>query len=158
MSEHIFGLHKGHLRSKADEIAKRHGAWHINFTEPRGEKRGWFACPNRGTAFDQATANDVLAAIDAAGGLNAMRRADRAAVSLGRRGGKAGTGASQRRSPEQYAAIQAKALAARRHAKDYVAERPGGWGVLRWDEGRQIHVEGPVYPTKRQALEILRGE
>jgi len=114
MSEHIFGLHKGHLRSKADEIAKRHGAWHINFTEPRGEKRGWFACPNRGTAFDQATANDVLAAIDAAGGLNAMRRADRAAVSLGRRGGKAGTGASQRRTPEQYAATQAKARHSRR--------------------------------------------
>ena len=74
------------------------------------------------------------------------------------RAGKAGTGAAKRRSPEQYAAIQERALATRRHAKDYVAERPGGWGVLRWDETRQIHVEGPVYPTKRQALEILRGE
>jgi len=79
-------------------------------------------------------------------------------AAMGRRGGKAGTGAAKRRTPEQYAAIQERAIAARRHAKDYVAERPGGWGVLRWDETRQIHVEGPVYPTKRQALEILRGE
>ena len=74
MSEYFFGLHSGHLTAKADQIAKRHGAGHINFTEPRGEKRGWFACPNRGSPFDQRTAELVMAAIDAAGGLDALRR------------------------------------------------------------------------------------
>jgi hypothetical protein len=85
-----------------------------------------------------------------------------AAAALGRRGGKIGgrvTGPTKRRgNAEHYRALAAKSATARRHSKDYVAERPGGWGVLRWDETRQIHVEGPVYPTKRQALEILRGE
>ena len=37
-----------------------------------------------------------------------------AAAALGRRGGKAGTGAAKRRTPEQYAATQAKALHSRR--------------------------------------------
>jgi hypothetical protein len=43
-----------------------------------------------------------------------MGTANRAAVSLGRRGGKAGTGPSKRRTPEQYATIQALALETRR--------------------------------------------
>jgi len=45
------------------------------------------------------------------------RKPSRAAQSLGRKGGRIGgktTGASKRRSPEQYAAIQAKALHTRR--------------------------------------------
>jgi len=37
-----------------------------------------------------------------------------AAVSLGRLGGKAGTGASKRRDPEHYRTISLKAAAARR--------------------------------------------
>lgn len=74
MSEHFFGLHTGHLKARADKIAETHGAWHVNFTEPNGEKRGWFACPNRGSPFDQATACAVMAAIDEAGGIDTLRR------------------------------------------------------------------------------------
>lgn len=73
MSEYMFGLHAGHLNAKADAIAKRHGARHVNYTEPRGERRGWFTCPNLGNPFDQRTAADVMAAVDAAGGLDALK-------------------------------------------------------------------------------------
>lgn len=72
MGEHMFGVHSGHLTAKADLIAKRHGAWHVNYTEPRGRRRGWFACPNRGSPFDQAVANAVWDDIDAAGGFAAL--------------------------------------------------------------------------------------
>ena len=78
MSEFFFGLHRGHLTNQANKIAKKHGAWHINYDEFRGpgqtEKRGWFACLNRGNPFDQATANAVMADIEAAGGIEALRR------------------------------------------------------------------------------------
>ncbi len=75
MSEYFFGLHSGHLTAKADKIARRHGAWHDNYVEPgRGDKRGWFACPNRGSPFDQAIADAVMADIDAAGGIDALRK------------------------------------------------------------------------------------
>lgn len=73
MSEHFFGLHSGHLTARAHKIAARHGAEHINYTEPRGEKRGWFACPNLGYPFDDATARAVMDAIDAVGGIDALR-------------------------------------------------------------------------------------
>jgi hypothetical protein len=74
MSEYFFGLHQGHLNARADRIAKRFGAWHVNYTEPRGEKRGWFACRNRGEPFDSGTARQVVAAIDAAGGIAVLRK------------------------------------------------------------------------------------
>jgi len=74
MSEHFFGLHTGHMNRKADQIAKKHGAWHVNYTEPRGEKRGWFACPNRGNPFDAQVARAVLADIEAAGGFDALTK------------------------------------------------------------------------------------
>ena len=74
MSKYIFGLHTGHLTAKADDIADQHGAMHINYTEPRGEKRGWFTCPNLGSPFDQATKAAVMGAIDAAGGIEAFRK------------------------------------------------------------------------------------
>lgn len=67
MTEYFFGLHQGHLPELADEIAEKHGAWHVNFTEPDGRQRGWFACPNRGAPFDQQVADAVLAEIEAAG-------------------------------------------------------------------------------------------
>jgi len=70
---HHFGLHAGHLTAQADRIARRHGACHINYTEPRGERRGWFNCDNRGSPFDEAVAKAVMADIDAAGGLNALK-------------------------------------------------------------------------------------
>jgi hypothetical protein len=72
MSEHFFGLHSGHLTAKADKIAAKHGAWHTNHTEPRGERRGWFSCPNRGWPHDDQTAKAVLAEIDAMGGMEAL--------------------------------------------------------------------------------------
>ncbi len=79
MSQYFFGLHVGHLAAQADRIARRHGARHINYTEPRGEKRGWFECANRGEPWDSATARAVLADIERAGGLDALRRQRRSA-------------------------------------------------------------------------------
>lgn len=68
MSEYFFGLHSGHLTASADRIAKRHDAWHTNYTERHGpgqtQKRGWFACENRGAPFDRATADAVMADIE----------------------------------------------------------------------------------------------
>lgn len=69
MSEYYFGVHKGHLTAKADAIAKRHDARHVNYTEPDGRRRGWFECRNLGNPFDQRTAAAVLGDIDAAGGV-----------------------------------------------------------------------------------------
>ncbi len=69
----MFGLHDGHLTAKAQRIAKRHGADHINYTEPGGRRRGWFTSPNRGSPFDQATAKAVLSDIEAAGGFDALK-------------------------------------------------------------------------------------
>lgn len=74
MSEYFFGLHRGHLTSKADQIARRHGADHTNYTEPNGEKRGWFSGPNRGEPFDRQLARAVIADIEEAGGFDALRR------------------------------------------------------------------------------------
>ena len=72
MSEFSFGLHYGHLTAKADQIARRHSAWHTNYTEPNGRKRGWFGCRNLGSPFDQATARAVLDDICDAGGFEAL--------------------------------------------------------------------------------------
>ena len=68
-SEYLFGLHCGHLSAVSDQIAGRHGAWHVNYTDPRGDRRGWFACPNRGAAFDLAVAKAMMADIERAGGI-----------------------------------------------------------------------------------------
>jgi hypothetical protein len=73
MTEFFFGLHRGHLTAKADKIARRHGASHINYTEATGERRGWFVTDNRGSPFDQRVADAVLADIARAGGIDAMR-------------------------------------------------------------------------------------
>ena len=72
--EYFFGLHSGHLTVRADRIARKHGADHVNFTEPRGRRCGWFVCDNRGQPFDQQVATAVWDDIEAAGGLDAMRR------------------------------------------------------------------------------------
>ncbi len=67
-----FGLYLGHLTARADAIARRHGAWHDNYTEPgTGIRRGWFGCPNRGPPFEGAIAKAVLADIEA-GGFDAL--------------------------------------------------------------------------------------
>jgi len=89
VSEYLFGVHYGHLTAPADQIAGRHGAWHVNYTDPHGQRRGWFACPNRGAQFDQAIAGAVMADIDRAGGIESLRRderdpaADRFCVNIG---------------------------------------------------------------------------
>ncbi len=72
MSEYQFGLHSGHLTARADRIAEKHDAWHVNYTEPRGRRRGWFACHNLGAPFDQATADAVWRDIEATGGLGVL--------------------------------------------------------------------------------------
>ncbi len=74
MGEYFFGLHDGHLKAVADKIAKKHGAEHVNFTEPTGRERGWFAGPNRGEPFDSRLASIVMADIDKAGGIEALRK------------------------------------------------------------------------------------
>ena len=73
MSEYFFGLHSGHLIRKADRIAEKHDAWHVNFTEPRGEKRGWFCCLNQGSPFDEQTADAVMEDVQKAGGIDALK-------------------------------------------------------------------------------------
>lgn len=67
MGEHHFGLGSGHLPQKADKIAQKHGACLTNYTEPRGRRRHWFSCDNRGEPCDSETARAVIAALDAAG-------------------------------------------------------------------------------------------
>ena len=69
VSEYLFGLHNGHLTAVADQIAGRRGAWHVNYTGPYGERRGWFACPNRGPSFYRVIAGAVMADLDRAGGI-----------------------------------------------------------------------------------------
>lgn len=67
MSEHFFGVGPGHLGRAVATVARQHGAELVNYTEPRGERRHWFACPNLGEPFDAACARDVLAALRANG-------------------------------------------------------------------------------------------
>ena len=74
VSEYLFGLHDNHLTAVADQIAARHGAWHVNYKESCGERRGWFACPNLGPAFYQVIARAVMADVDRAGGIKALYR------------------------------------------------------------------------------------
>lgn len=71
--EYHFGLHKGHLIDKANKIAKKHKASHINFTEYLGEKRGWFACENLGEPHNSAIAKAVMADIELIGGIAALQ-------------------------------------------------------------------------------------
>lgn len=62
----IFGCGPGHLPRRAHDIAKRHGAALVNYTEPRGEKRHWFTARNAGHPFDGHTRDAVLADLRAA--------------------------------------------------------------------------------------------
>lgn len=67
MSEHFFLLGRGHLPAKAGKIANFFGATLVNFTEPNGHKRHWFAAPNRGEPFDSLVSTEVRKALAAAG-------------------------------------------------------------------------------------------
>ena len=76
MGTFCFGSHRGHLKAKADKIAARHNADHINYTDPgTGERRGWFSCANLGSPFDGQTAAAVMAEIDKAGGIESLMHA-----------------------------------------------------------------------------------
>lgn len=64
MSEFFFGMGSGHLPERFDEIAQKHDARLVNYTDPgTGEKRHWFATQNRGNPYDGWVASDVMADI-----------------------------------------------------------------------------------------------
>ena len=67
MNEFHFGLGEGWLPKKAAEIARRHGAKLINYEEPCGRRRHWFAAENLGEPFNRATAEAVLSDLEKAG-------------------------------------------------------------------------------------------
>lgn len=77
MSEHMFGLvrkgspkHNGMVRSAArrvEAVAQQHDADFVCASPPGSDLLGWFTCPNRGSPFDDATAREVTAAVEAAG-------------------------------------------------------------------------------------------
>lgn len=69
-----FGVHRGHLKSVADTIAHRHGAWHIN-TSNAGNRLGWFEC--RDDSSRRTVEHDVLADVEEAGGFEKLRRKHR---------------------------------------------------------------------------------
>ena len=73
MSEYFFGLGPGWLPKRADKIARKHGAYLVNYTDAqcscgygcrpytcKRSRRHWFAGPNLGSPFDQQMANAVL--------------------------------------------------------------------------------------------------
>ncbi len=63
MSQYCFGLWRGGHLSKS-LVAKVERKFPevsvINYTEPRGERRGWFEGPNRGSPFDQRLESLVM--------------------------------------------------------------------------------------------------
>jgi hypothetical protein len=67
MSDFMFGMGDGHLPKKAAKIAERHGARLVNYTEPNGRQRYWFAAPNLGNPQDQLRAKAVRADLEKAG-------------------------------------------------------------------------------------------
>jgi hypothetical protein len=66
MSEHFFGLGKGHLSRRVAQAAEREGATLVNYDDPAEGKRHWFACPHRGEPFDSAVAKSAMAAVERA--------------------------------------------------------------------------------------------
>ena len=79
MSEYMFGLGNGWLPKRADQIARKHNAYLVNYTDPqckcgrgcdnykcKASRRHWFSGPNHGSPFDgdmaQAVKNDLAAA------------------------------------------------------------------------------------------------
>lgn len=64
MSEYAFGLYRGHLSEALVQAAETRFASDdvavVNYTEPTGERRGWFTCRNWGHPFNQSTASEVL--------------------------------------------------------------------------------------------------
>jgi Fe-S oxidoreductase len=67
MSDYFFALGSGHLPKKAQKIAEKHGADLVNYTEPDGRKRHWFACDNYGEPHDSQVRQAVVADLEKAG-------------------------------------------------------------------------------------------
>lgn len=63
MAQHMFGCGRGRINNKiatrANEVARRHGAVLNNINNPGQGWIYWFAGPNRGDPFDRAMANAV---------------------------------------------------------------------------------------------------
>jgi hypothetical protein len=59
----LFGMGTGHRSVSVARIAKKHGARLVNYTEPDGRKRHWFAAENLGAPHDEWRACQVLAEI-----------------------------------------------------------------------------------------------
>lgn len=61
MSVYMFTPFRGHLSAALVKKIERKfpRVAVVNYTEPRGEKRGWFAGPNRGEPFDRDLAREV---------------------------------------------------------------------------------------------------
>ena len=71
MSEYFFGLGSGKVRRKTakkiNKIAGKHDACIVCYDDPARGPRYWMACPNRGSPFDKATEEAVLADLEKAG-------------------------------------------------------------------------------------------
>jgi hypothetical protein len=70
-SEYLFGSGNGRVKTRLanriDRIARKHGACFVSCVLPGDGPRYWFACPNRGNPFDQATEQAVWEDLVAAG-------------------------------------------------------------------------------------------
>ncbi len=79
MSEFMFLVGKGHLGKRADQIARKHGAYLVNYTDPGcgcgygcasdcpERRQHWFATDNLGEPFNSATARAVESDLRQAG-------------------------------------------------------------------------------------------
>lgn len=68
MSEYMFCLGRGYLPDEAEVVARGvdDDVRLVNYREPGGPRRHWFAGPNRGHPFDVAMSDEVHAALLAA--------------------------------------------------------------------------------------------
>jgi hypothetical protein len=72
-TEYHFFLHDGYVDSEAvEKILQDAGieAWHTNYTEPHGKKRGWFSCVDYGFSSNRDTESRAREVISIAGGLD----------------------------------------------------------------------------------------
>lgn len=70
---YTFGFRRGHLLAKADKIARRYGAVHLNVVDG-GTRISWFEVENCYPHVAAAREAKVWAAIDAAGGIEALEK------------------------------------------------------------------------------------
>jgi hypothetical protein len=83
MGEYLFGAGPGWLPKEADTIARKYGAWLVNFTGPqckcgsgcrrracKKNRRHWFATANAGLPYNQNTCDRVLQEVNEIGVIN----------------------------------------------------------------------------------------